>query len=261
MWTVCTAGTGHTCSHGGISCRRAAFVPMPGYGHPCIPGCGHSDGAAHGLPLRPFYNPVLCPINNHTSVICPYHYSSLHPCIQLVFHACVLMSMCARWILLLVMPRSFCLLVTFKGRFGDKWLGEWLSTALVLLLANNVCFPCLNPLMGFPNLYFHSSDSCKRRGQLDVLPGQGWLCSWGCLDTCESRWYCNILPVLIWTKPLGTIFSFFVNSCCHSMLWMRIWDGREVGKCGSCATFSWFVSGDYHVHWLTGFPHAWWLPG
>ena len=159
--------------------------------------------------------------------------------------------------------RSFCLVdnyVTFKGRLGDEWLGEWMNECSRSVACQSCLFPCLNPLLGFPKLYFHSWLLQETRANLKRLA----------LLVVVS-WY-------VWVKVIYTATSslwlfernlceqcFFPSSQTHVATpcseWERIWDGREVGKCGSCATFSWFVSGDYHVHWLTGFPHAWWLAG
>lgn len=128
---MCATGTGHTCSHGGRNKLEEGRAGQHSY--PCLTMAmaflAFRDVAtAHGLPLRPFYNNALCPINNHSAVICPYHYSS-HPCIQLVFHACVRPHVNVRSCLMFnlascyALPRSFCLVdnyVTFKGRLGDE---------------------------------------------------------------------------------------------------------------------------------------------
>lgn len=129
------------------------------------------------------------------------------------------------WILLLVNY------VTFTGWVGDEWLGEWMS-ALVLLLANSICCHVwISSYMGIIKFVF-SLQWLLARGQANLKSYQDkvWFCSWWCLDTFESRWYWNILLAVIQMKPLWRLvfFLFFIKSCRHSMLWVRIWDGQNV---------------------------------
>jgi len=118
--------------------------------------------------------------------------------------------------------RSFCLVdnyVTFKGRLGDEWLGEWMNECSRSVACQSCLFPCLNPLLGFPKLYFHSWLLQETRANLKRLA----------LLVVVS-WYVWVKVIYTATSSLWLfernlceqcLFSFFTNSCCHSMLWMR----------------------------------------